>query len=61
MTLFLESRHYRLKNGFDFSTVAPRRISRDIYNPNEINIIAVASFSEAHGYDRVLVGLRGIL
>lgn len=46
----------QLKNGFDFSTVALRRISRD-YNPNEINIIAVASFSEAHGYDRVLVGL----
>lgn len=46
----------RTMNGLDFSAVQMKSSVRK-YSPDQVNIIGVASFSPAHGYDRVLEGL----
>lgn len=46
----------RISNGINIDSIKPR-IPVKFTNNREINIIAVASFSEWHGYDRFIEGL----
>lgn len=45
----------RAINGLNFSEITPRKILND--DNNRINVIAVASMKNWHGYDRMLEGL----